>query len=76
METLSALLALIRFHRSTYHHKSPTLIPWLDESLHPSWDAITYQFQILNGATVEFWEWVGNSISYFSGHVIIYPCVH
>ena len=27
-----------------------------------------------NGATVEVWEWISNTISHFTRHVIIYPC--
>ena len=37
------------------------------------WDEITYPFQNFNGCTVEVWEWINNSIPYFTGHVIAYP---
>ena len=38
------------------------------------WDEITYPFLNFNGATAEFWEWIGNFISHFIGRVITYPC--
>ena len=37
-------------------------------------EEITYPFSNFNGATIEVWEWINNSIPYFTGHVITYPC--
>ena len=36
---------------------------------------MTYPFLNFNGATVEDNELISNYIPYFTGHVIIYPCV-
>ena len=33
-------------------------------------------FSNVNDAVVEVWEWKGNLILYFTGHLIIYPCWH
>ena len=33
----------------------------------------TYPFLIINGTTVEVWEWIGNFILYFIGYAITYP---
>ena len=38
------------------------------------WDETTYPFPNFDGATVEVWEWIGNFISHFTGHVLTYPC--
>ena len=37
-------------------------------------DETTYQFTNFNDVTVEVWEGISNSITYFTGHVITYPC--
>ena len=37
------------------------------------WDIIIYPFSKVNGAAVEFWEWINNFIQHFSGHAITYP---
>ena len=34
------------------------------------WDEIIYPFQILNGSTIEVWEWISNFLPYLIGHVI------
>ena len=33
------------------------------------WDEIAYLFPNCNGCTFEIWEWTGNFIPYFTGHV-------
>ena len=38
------------------------------------WDKITYSFPNFNSKTVEGCEWISNLMSYFTGHVITYPC--
>ena len=37
-------------------------------------DEIIYPFLNCNNVTVEVWEWIGNFISQFAGHVVTYPC--
>ena len=34
----------------------------------------TCPFPNFSGAAVEVWEWISNFISYFTGHVINFPC--
>ena len=38
------------------------------------WDGITYPFLNFNRATVEIQKWISNFISFFTEHVITYPC--
>ena len=48
---------------------------WISNYIHHRmWDEIIFPFPNFNGCTVEVWEWISNFISYFTGHVIIYPC--
>ena len=51
------------------------LIPaWIDNHRPTKvWDEITYPFPNFNGATVEVWEWISNSIPDFKLDAIIYP---
>ena len=53
-----------------------TLIPaWLSNHIyHKVWDEITYPFSNFDGAAMEVCEWLSNATSYYTGHVIIYPC--
>ena len=59
-----------------FHYRGLTLIPALmnDYIHYKMWDEITYPFLNFNGATVEVWEWITNSISHFTGQVITYQC--
>ena len=40
---------------------------------HKVWDEIIYLFPNFNSPTVEVWEYIGNFILHFTGHVITYP---
>ena len=62
--------------RAPFHKHCINLIPtWINNyMISKVWDEITYPFQNFNGATVQVWEWIGNSQSNFTGHVITYPC--
>ena len=44
------------------------------EELCTKWWKIIYPFPNVNGGAVEDWEWMSNSITQFTGHVITYPC--
>ena len=38
------------------------------------WDEIAYPVPNFKVAYVEVWEWIRHFITYFTGHVITYPC--
>ena len=53
----------------------PLLPAWITNYIHDKvWDKITYPFLNFNGVTAEVKEWIRNSISHFTVHVITYPC--
>ena len=45
-----------------------------DYSHYEVWDEITYPVPNFNGATIDIWEWIGNFIPHFAGHMFSYPC--
>ena len=60
---------------SLYQHGLLLMPGWISNYNHYNlWDEIIYPFPNFNGATVEFWEWVSNFISYFTKYVITYTC--
>ena len=61
--------------RGPFYYNGLILIPaGISNYIHYKvWDEITYALLNFNGATVEVWEWIGNFISHFTGHVITYP---
>ena len=38
------------------------------------YDEITDPFPNFNSKAIKVWEWIGNFIQRFTGHVITYPC--
>ena len=52
------------------------LIPaWINKYTHDKlWDEIAYPFRNVNGAIVDVCEWICNSNSHFTAHLITYPC--
>ena len=48
---------------------------WISHhNIYKMWDKITYPFLNFDGATIEVWEWISNSIPPLTGHVISDPC--
>ena len=53
----------------------PPVVAWINNHIHYNvWDEITYPVLNFNGATVEIYEWISNSIPHFTGCVITHPC--
>ena len=58
-----------------YKHGITLIQAWISNHiLNKVWDEITPPFPNFNGATVEVWEWINNSIPHFAMGVITYPC--
>ena len=58
-----------------YYHVLTVIPAWISNCIHYKvWDEITYPFSNFNGATVEVWEWISNSIRHLTGHIITYSC--
>ena len=63
-------------------YQGPLLLTWINFNL--AWlcnhihykvvDEITYPFENLNGASIQVYEWISNSIPHFTRQVITYPC--
>ena len=62
---------------STSKHELISIPVWIGHHI-PSkvWDQMTRSFPNFNSCscTVDVWEWLSNSISYFTMDVITYPC--
>ena len=70
------------WRKSRVWYLGPLLLTWANFKLHMhKWlhpykmrREFTYPFQNFNGALVEVWQWMSNSIPSFTGRVLTYAC--
>ena len=78
-ELIFKLLRITRIleHQDPFYLNGSTLsLAWISNNIHNMykvWDEITYPFTNYNSSAIEVWEWIGNFIPQFTGHMTAYP---